>query len=391
MPIFFISCHNEVFYLTQSVSFVIMMSNAVVSRLREIDFLRGIAILLVLFRHQFVFHFTQRMGWIGVDLFFVLSGFLVSGLLFREYQKVGQIYPGRFLIRRGFKIYPIYYLLYPLYLGLIFRYGVFSGKGILADLFFVQNYVSGWGYAFTASWSLAVEEHFYVGFSLLLWLLIRQRWVVLNVNEKGFRFDYFIVLCMLGALVWRSWLNLGPFEVGFFTHTHLRIDSLLAGVWISYAYYFRKEFLENLYKNYISKYWVNTPLLLAFTPFIEPESSPFVLSIGFTMLYLAFGQVLVIFLMNPQINTQLDRWLGRRVVHWVSQIGFCSYSIYLIHMFVNIIFAKWGILTSPALLFVATSLCSIGLGYLLTYRIELYFLQIRDRYFPAIKHSLSKG
>jgi peptidoglycan/LPS O-acetylase OafA/YrhL len=70
-------------------------------RLREIDFLRGVAIILVLLRHKFLFPFTKNMGWIGVDLFFVISGFLVSGLLFKEYQKSGSIQPKRFLIRRG--------------------------------------------------------------------------------------------------------------------------------------------------------------------------------------------------------------------------------------------------------------------------------------------------
>ena len=86
------------------------------SRLRELDFLRGIAILLVLLRHITLFSFTTQMGWIGVDLFFVLSGFLVSGLLFKEYIQFGNIQPKLFLIRRGFKIYPIYFIFYILYL-----------------------------------------------------------------------------------------------------------------------------------------------------------------------------------------------------------------------------------------------------------------------------------
>jgi len=76
-------------------------------RIKGLDFLRGIAILLVLFRHNplgnnIFYHF----GWLGVDLFFVLSGFLVSGLLFTEYKKRGEVRIKRFLIRRGFKIYP---------------------------------------------------------------------------------------------------------------------------------------------------------------------------------------------------------------------------------------------------------------------------------------------
>src|SRR5262245_19628234 len=90
-------------------------------RLRELDILRGVAILLVLGRHVIdipdtvpplvrrLFFVWRQIGWIGVDLFFVLSGFLVSGLLFGEYRLTGRIRLGRFLIRRGLKIYPSFY------------------------------------------------------------------------------------------------------------------------------------------------------------------------------------------------------------------------------------------------------------------------------------------
>ena len=58
-------------------------------------------------------HYTlwTKVGWIGVDLFFVLSGFLISGLLFTEYQRHGSIDFWRFILRRGLKIWPAYYLL----------------------------------------------------------------------------------------------------------------------------------------------------------------------------------------------------------------------------------------------------------------------------------------
>lgn len=78
-------------------------------RLKHLDFLRGIAVLLVLFRHYALSIVLFNIGWIGVDLFFVLSGFLVSGLLFKEYIKYGNIKPILFLIRRGLKIYPLFY------------------------------------------------------------------------------------------------------------------------------------------------------------------------------------------------------------------------------------------------------------------------------------------
>src|SRR5208337_3375533 len=92
-------------------------------RLRELDVLRGLAILLVLGHHMgavplhtpgivlVVLDLWRQAGWVGVDLFFVLSGFLVSGLLFQEYRMDGQVSLGRFLLRRGFKIYPAFYTL----------------------------------------------------------------------------------------------------------------------------------------------------------------------------------------------------------------------------------------------------------------------------------------
>src|SRR4051812_10077352 len=110
------------------------------TRLRELDFLRGVAIILVLLRHIPLFDSTMRMGWIGVDLFFVLSGFLVSGLLFKEYLKFGDIRPKLFLIRRGFKIYPVYFIFYLPYIYSIIRIHKFDMGGFISDMTFTQNY-----------------------------------------------------------------------------------------------------------------------------------------------------------------------------------------------------------------------------------------------------------
>ncbi|MSP58983.1 MAG: acyltransferase [Myxococcales bacterium] len=125
-------------------------------RSAAIDALRGVAILLVLGRHipevlqlPAVVHTAlaewRRFGWIGVDLFFVLSGFLVSGLLFREHQRHGRLFAGRFLIRRGFKIYPGFYLL-------LFATWLVLGRwlpphALLSEGLFVQNYwLSAWAH-----------------------------------------------------------------------------------------------------------------------------------------------------------------------------------------------------------------------------------------------------
>jgi peptidoglycan/LPS O-acetylase OafA/YrhL len=80
-------------------------------RVRQLDILRAIAVLLVLGRHEHANALWRRCGWVGVDLFFVLSGFLISGLLFSEYKKRGRLDLPRFYIRRGLKIYPSFYVL----------------------------------------------------------------------------------------------------------------------------------------------------------------------------------------------------------------------------------------------------------------------------------------
>src|SRR6478736_4827180 len=156
-------------------------------RLKELDFLRGIAIILVLLRHIPPFNFTHNIGWIGVDLFFVLSGFLVSGLLFKEYLKFGDIRPKLFLIRRGFKIYPIYYLFYIPYLAPIIMergWSCLAERGFLSDMTFTQNFINGLGWANKASWSLAVEEHFYFGLSFFLWLSSKYNFIKPHKEEQ---------------------------------------------------------------------------------------------------------------------------------------------------------------------------------------------------------------
>src|SRR5689334_22577354 len=138
-------------------------------RLVVLDGLRGIAILLVLGRHAGPgLRPLWEFGWMGVDLFFVLSGFLVSGLLFHEYRRYGRIRPLWFLGRRGFKIYPAFY-----FLLLVTWFWIGRGfplRFFLYEALFVQNY---FGYIWDQTWSLAVEEHFYLGLTLMMWALAR--------------------------------------------------------------------------------------------------------------------------------------------------------------------------------------------------------------------------
>src|SRR3982074_312607 len=113
-------------------------------RSRQLDALRAIAVLLVLGCHVTWQPLWLRCGWTGVDLFFVLSGFLIAGLLFREYKSRSQLDIWRFISRRAMKIYPAYYALLIGTLAFdLLRRAPFSWSRIWPDLIFVQNYKLG--------------------------------------------------------------------------------------------------------------------------------------------------------------------------------------------------------------------------------------------------------
>jgi len=114
-------------------------------RNKRLDILRCIAVFLVMLNHGGVWPAVAHNGWVGVDLFFVLSGFLISGLLFSEYKARNSINFKRFFIRRGLKIYPAFYVFLVLTGALYYVvfHSVSSVPQYLAEVFFVQNYWHG--------------------------------------------------------------------------------------------------------------------------------------------------------------------------------------------------------------------------------------------------------
>lgn len=360
-------------------------------RLRELDFLRGIAIILVLLRHKPIFAITTNLGWTGVDLFFVLSGFLVSGLLFKEYKKFGNIKPMHFLIRRGFKIYPIYYLFYLVYLLPVFSRETVRHHYILSDLFFVQNYITGLGYAYSASWSLAVEEHFYFGLAILIWFVLKKKIVKLDTtNQKKITsFEIMILGIMLFAMISRLYTNLFLPNLAskYSTMTHLRIDSLLAGVLVSYWFYFRGDFLRNLFEKYKLILFLIFLIGISWPAFNISQPAFLVSTLGLTILYIAFSILLIYFLIKKNINLMLDKIFSKPVVNIVSKIGYCSYSIYVIHIFimwsVKRIQINSNLYYNQYLYFAIDFILCVVAGMIMTYGIEKHFLRIRDKFYPS--------
>ncbi|MEZ5384375.1 MAG: acyltransferase [Prosthecobacter sp.] len=211
-----------------------------------LDVLRGVAVLMVVIAHLEPGPFTPQAvldgmnffvvvgGRAGVDLFFVLSGFLVSGLLFREWEQTGTVKPGRFLIRRGFKIYPPFWVV----LAFIVAVRIWKGHGVplerlTGELLFLQNYV---GRLSDPHWTLAVEEHFYLLLAGLFMWQSRQH-PGRGQAAAGGRVVKVFVLLSLGCLVARvlAYFMFPEKPEAVFMMTHARIDGLFLGVLLAWG------------------------------------------------------------------------------------------------------------------------------------------------------------
>jgi len=366
----------------------------------QLDVLRGIAVLLVMGHHivlqpdeSGVFgpleNVLIRFGWSGVDLFFVLSGFLVGGLLFAELRARNRIDVGRFIIRRGFKIWPSYfaYLFVVLVILLVAEQGnLHRAVGhILPNFFHVQNY---FGTARPHTWSLAVEEHFYVFLPLLLLLLTFQK------NRSWLRALPYIGLAIIVGCTCLRFLNAGQAynPATHYNPTHLRMDSLFFGVLIGYFYHFKSEWLQKVGSYRYTLLAVGIGLVIPMT-IIDIREGWFVSVLGFSLLYVGYGAILLAVIYTPLSDGLLGKLLASTFGKVLAFIGFFSYPIYLWHIdmarlplqalaraeFLSSLSASWRWIAFSLIYVAMATFAGVVLGLL----IEKPALAIRDRFFPS--------
>ncbi|KMQ64601.1 acyltransferase [Chryseobacterium angstadtii] len=306
-------------------------------KLHGLDHLRALAILLVLMYHYRAFKHPAwidtigRFGWTGVDLFFVLSGFLISGQLFKEIEKSRDISLKTFFIKRFFRIIPPY--LFTLFL--YFAFPFFREREWLSSFWkfitFTQNYgldVINRG-TFSHAWSLCIEEQFYLFLPLAL---------LIAVKTKIFRytvfFALFLILFSLSArwMIWKEWIVPVLDTKGFWKEwymkiyypTHTRLDGLAVGVILGYLMQYSSRFKNAVHDNG-SRLLVCGVILLGISLWIcndqvSEEASVF----GFTFVAVSYG---VILLSAVSKSSFLFRWKS----YGTAQLAGLSYAVYLSH------------------------------------------------------------
>lgn len=310
-------------------------------RIPQLDGLRGIAIGIVVL-HHYIYQFRPPMpdtlsailfpitevGWSGVDLFFVLSGFLIGGILVDA--KESENYFSTFYIRRAFRILPLYLVL--VFVGILLvtlgSHGVQAVKGLsfhpatwVYYLTFTQNFYFA-SHPDTISylqvtWSLAVEEQFYLTLPLLVRKLSKDKLLAVAVGMVLF------VCALRSVLYWQGIIN----AMQSYVLPFCRFDSLFIGV--ACALLLRNQ-------KWHSRFQQHPGLLISATiltgcAFILMDhhlwtKNLLLHTVGFTVIGLFYACLMMLVLVYPQgVLSRAFRYVP------LMRLGTISYCVYLIH------------------------------------------------------------
>lgn len=307
------------------------------TRFTGLDHLRALAIVLVFLYHYRMFPHPSWIdaagwiGWTGVDLFFVISGFLIAGQLFREIREHQAIGLKTFFTKRFFRIVPPYVFTLFLY----FCIPVFREREALPPLWkfisFTQNYgldVIHKG-TFSHAWSLCIEEQFYIMLPFILLFFAKTKslhylkfgalWLILgSVFLRYFSWQEYIVPNLGRPDFWREWY------MKIYYPTYTRFDGLAVGVLAAYFFKFSAKFKTWVERN--GNILVVAGLFSAGLSlfFCREQYSEDASVFGFTFVAVSYG----ILLLGAVSSSS---FLSKTRNFFTSKIALLSYSVYLSH------------------------------------------------------------
>ena len=354
--------------------------------------IRAISVLLVVLAHSGFG--TIVPGGLGVTIFFFLSGYLITTLMLTENERLGNIAILRFYTRRIFRLAP------PLLITLAIAYGLtYSGllpegqitlEGLTAQILYFANYYTlffdpgdnkvpaGTGLL----WSLAVEEHFYIFFPLLMTLFLR------NASRLRTIGIVFIITCVV-ILTWRIYLVQSPafFNDRAYKASDTRIDSIIYGCLMS-------MFINPLQsprpsKNMSLLQWTLFSAGICFLLLSLIYRNPvFRETFRYSLQGIAFFPIFYFAILFH--DNAIFRYLN---TVWAIRIGTYSYAIYLIHYIIlSAIFKNAPFIASnPFAVFPVVLIISIGFAAAIDSFVDPYFKQLRHKYRSSKRSSIPLG
>jgi peptidoglycan/LPS O-acetylase OafA/YrhL len=291
--------------------------------LPSLDGLRAVSIVLVLIAHLSRpgawYRYLQSLGPLGVSVFFVISGFLITHLLLKESLATGRINLKRFYTRRFFRIFPPYYA-YLAILGALWASNVvylhfecyLSAVSYVSDYYGYKHYMD-WSLIHT--WSLSIEEKFYLFWPACIVLFNRKRAEIIAIG-------LFVVSPVLRVVTYAVVPSFRPHMAYLF---HTRIDTLMCGCLIALFYddpifgrFTGRMFRPAILVAAVLFLFVGSPVCVAlFRGFYGVPLGP-------TLESVCIGLLLLYVVRKPQ------SWPGRVLnTRGIRHIGVVSYSLYL--------------------------------------------------------------
>lgn len=374
------------------------------TRMPGLDLLRAIAIVWVMTFHAYiVWDVTDairpywQFGWMGVDLFFVLSGYLIGSQVLRPLARGEPLRFSDFYLRRAFRIFPAFFVVLALYaLWPDFREQP-GMQPVWQFLTYTVNLLidTTRNLAFSHVWSLCVEEHFYLLFPLLAWALTRRA-------SLGKTLAACLIILLGGialrSFIWLHWMqpvqdvDRGRFNTIFIEHiyyaSYSRLDGLLAGVVLAAVQVARPRWWERLQAKSNLVMLAGLAIVAAAMGIFTDRAGFVATSIGYPLL--SVGLALVVCSASGR-----QSWLGRGRIPGAGWLAMVSYSLYLSHKAVFHLTQK-ALAAYPQVqglaAFACYALATLLAGALLHYAVERPFLHLRDLWLrrPA-QNQLSAG
>jgi peptidoglycan/LPS O-acetylase OafA/YrhL len=363
------------------------MTSAVSStRLAGLDLLRAAAIVLVLMSHYngFVaqgstFGFIGEVGWAGVDLFFVLSGYLIGNQILAPLARGEHLSLKTFFARRLLRTLPNYYVVLAVYL--LLPHSPIWGKTmapVWRYLTFTQNVGLRYGETFTHSWSLCIEEQFYLVLPLAVLALVRR-----GGSPR-------LLWCAIGAAIAAGMAARGvafmngqeAFAAPVYYATFARFDELLPGVAIAMLKNFHPGLFDRILKrgNALLGAGIGMAAAVLYGVLNEAPNALLASTFGFSLVAMSFA-LLTCAALSPNCL------LNRLRVPGAASLALWSYAVYLVHKPVFMALRPELVRRDidPGAPFTVVAVMAAGIfgGWLLFRLVETPFMRLRARWYPA--------
>jgi peptidoglycan/LPS O-acetylase OafA/YrhL len=297
--------------------------------IKNLDVLRGIAILFVVVYHYLNVYSFFQIGWVGVDLFFVLSGFLITRILWRT--RFEKRYFINFYAKRILRIFPLYYVyligyffLFPLFFNSVYTNDAFlhyyNNKSwffsFMANWFFIIKGLPK-DYTLVSLWSIGIEEQFYIFFPFFIFLC-----------RKSKKLPLIIALVIIAVVLYRTYLRLyyipNPSFVIYSYNAIARFDAFLVG---GLGYFL----IDKINKKMSIYIFASTLSIVVFFVFYFNSISfenPFFGTLGFTILAIHFVSWILL-----ATKTKIWESTFSKVLSFFGKI---SYALYLTHIVIKV-------------------------------------------------------